>query len=78
MTELLLRNFPKTPTLSCNSNSLQPFAVHSHWLLCVQPNYSWKRNTAKSCTEYSQNICSVQLRKMYMAPLKKEETPFVN
>ena len=25
----------------------------------VQPNHSWKRNTAKSCTEYSQNICSV-------------------
>ena len=28
-------------------------------LYYVQPNYSWKRNTAKSCTEYSQNICSV-------------------
>ena len=59
MTELLLINFPQTTTLSYNSNSLQPLAVHSHWLLCVQPNYSWKRNTAKSCTEYSQFICSV-------------------
>ena len=43
----------------CISDSLQPLAVHSHQLLCVQPNDSGKRNTAKSCTEYSQYICSV-------------------
>ena len=43
----------------CISDSLQPLAVHSHQLLCVQPNDSGKRNTAKSCTEYSQFICSV-------------------
>ena len=42
----------------CISDSLQPLAVHSHQLLCVQPNDSGKRNTAKSCTEYSQYICS--------------------
>ena len=43
----------------CISDSLQPLAVHSHQLLCVQPNDSDKRNTAKSCTEYSHYICSV-------------------
>ena len=43
----------------CISDSVQPLTVRSHRLLCVEPNYSWKRNTAKSCTEYSQNICSV-------------------
>ena len=43
----------------CISDSLQPLAVHSHQLLCVQPNDSGKCNTAKSCTEYSQFICSV-------------------
>ena len=43
----------------CISDSIQPLAVHSHQLLCVQPNDSGKRNTAKSCTEYSQYICSV-------------------
>ena len=43
----------------CISDSLQPLAVHSHQLLCVQPNDSGKRNTAKSCTECSQYICSV-------------------
>ena len=32
---------------------------YSFGLYYVQPNCSWKRNTAKSCTEYSQNICSV-------------------
>ena len=45
----------------CISDSLQPLAVHSHQLLCVQPNDSGKRNTAKSCTEYSQFICSVSM-----------------
>ena len=35
---------------------------YSFGLCYVPPNYSWKRNTAKSCTEYSQNICSVVLR----------------
>ena len=44
----------------CILDSLQPLAVHSHQLLCVQPNDSGKRNTAKSCTEYSQFICSVE------------------
>ena len=48
----------------CISDSVQPLTVHSHRLLCVQPNYSWKRNTAKSSTEYSQFICSV-LNKSY-------------
>ena len=43
----------------CISDSIQPLAVHSHQLLCVQPNDSGKHNTAKSCTEYSQYICSV-------------------
>ena len=43
----------------CISDSVQPLTVRSHRLLCVQPNYSWKHNTAKSCTEYSQFICSV-------------------
>ena len=44
----------------CISDSVQPYlTVRGHRLLCVQPNYSWKRNTAKSCTEYSQFICSV-------------------
>ena len=33
--------------------------VRDHQLLYVQPNYSGKRNTAKGCTEYSRNICSV-------------------
>ena len=28
-------------------------------LYYIQSNYSWKRNTAKSCTKYSQNICIV-------------------
>ena len=44
---------------SCILDSVQPLTVHSHQLLCVQPNYSGKRNTAKSCIEHSQNICSV-------------------
>ena len=30
----------------CISDSLQPLAVHSHQLPCVQPNDSGKRNTA--------------------------------
>ena len=30
-------------------------------LYFAQPNYSWKRNTVKSRTEYSQDICSVGL-----------------
>ena len=34
-------------------------AVCNHQLFCVQPNYSGKRNTAKGCTEYRRNICSV-------------------
>ena len=46
----------------CISDSLQPLAVHSHQLLCVQPNDSGKRNTAKSCTEYSQYISSVGIK----------------
>ena len=46
----------------CISDSLQPLAVYSHQLLFVQPNDSGKRNTAKSCTEYSQYICSVAKR----------------
>ena len=55
MTASLLSNFLQTAKLSCTSNLLQ----RSHQLLCVQPNDSGKRNTAKSCTEYSQNTCSV-------------------
>ena len=43
----------------CISDSLQPLAVHSHQLLCVQPNDSGKRNTVKSFTEYILYICSV-------------------
>ena len=46
------------------------YDCHWHWgvqfkvncffgLNCGQPNYSWKCNTTKSCTEYSQDICSV-------------------
>ena len=54
------QNFPISTFYSCISDSVQPLAVHSHWLLHVQPDYSGKRNTAKSCTEYSQYICSVQ------------------
>ena len=59
MSALLLSNFLQAASLSCISNSLQTLAVDSHQLLCVQPNDSGKRNTAKSCTEYSQFICSV-------------------
>ena len=55
----LRKKIPTSTFQNCNSISLQPLTAHSHWLLWVQPNYSWKRNTAKSCTEYSQNICSV-------------------
>ena len=44
---------------NCNSDSVQPLTVHSHQLLCVQPNYSGTCNTAKSCTKYSHHICSV-------------------
>ena len=40
----------------CISDSVQPLTVHSHQLLYVQPNYSGKRSTAKSCTEYLQCI----------------------
>ena len=29
----------------------------------MQPDYSGTCNTAKSCTEYSQNICSALLQK---------------
>ena len=61
MSALLLSNFPQAPSLSCNSNSLQPLAVRSHQLLCLQPNDSGKRNTAKSCTEFSQFICSAYI-----------------
>ena len=43
----------------CISDSLQPLTVHCHWLWSVQPIYSGICNTAKSCTQYSQNICSV-------------------
>ena len=45
----------------CILKSLQPLTVHSRQLLCVQPNDNGKRNTAKSCAEYSQCICSVYL-----------------
>ena len=45
------------------------YDTHWHWgvqfeikyysgLYYVQPNYRWKCNTVKSCTEYSQDICS--------------------
>ena len=45
------------------------YDTHWHWgvqfeikycfgLYYVQPNYSWKCNTVKSCTEYCQDICS--------------------
>ena len=46
----------------CILKWLQPLTAHSRQLLCVQPNDSGKRNTAKSCTEYSQCICSVLLQ----------------
>ena len=32
----------------------------SHWMPSIQPHYCWKRNTAKSCTEYSTNIWNIQ------------------
>ena len=38
---------------NCNSISLQSLTVHSHRQRSIQWNYSWKCNTAKSCTEYS-------------------------
>ena len=46
----------------CISDSLQPLTVHCHWLWSVQPIYSGICNTAKSCTQYSQNICSVNIQ----------------
>ena len=30
----------------------------------MQPNYSGTFNTAKTCTKFSQNICSVELSKL--------------
>ena len=42
---------------------------YSFGLYYVQPNYSWKRNTAKSCTEYSENICSAGLFTFSTLPL---------
>ena len=56
---LLQKNLTFT-FFSCISNSVQPLTVHCHWLYWVQPYCCGTRNTAKSCTGYSQNICSVQ------------------
>ena len=59
------RKFWQATVYGCILDSVQPLAVCNHQLLFVQPNYSGKRNTAKSCIEYSQNICSVKFPSPY-------------
>ena len=47
------KQIPTDTFFSCNQDSSQPLTVHCCWLYSVQPDDIGKRNTAKSCTEYS-------------------------